>query len=65
MIAETYIVTIEDFKVRANISPNLLTDRFKMEAGIEQERFAVKMLCRALYDELLDQIANDTLTPKK
>lgn len=63
MATSVYIVTIEDFKTRANISANLLTDRFKQESGIEQEIFARKILCVEFYNELIDQIENDTLTP--
>lgn len=57
-----YIVTIEDFKERANISPSILTSRFKQESGIEQQRFGLKILCREFYNEILDQIESDTLT---
>lgn len=62
MAVETYIVTQDDFINRANLSANLYTPRFKQESGIEQERFAVKILCSALYDQLLIEIASDTLT---
>ena len=63
MAVSVYIVKIEDFKERANISTNLLTDRFKQESGINQEIFAVKILCIELYNQLLTEIDTDTLTP--
>lgn len=57
MAVETYIVTVEDFTNRANISSNLLTARFKMESGINQEMFARKILCQEQYDVILTEIA--------
>lgn len=63
-MVDTYIVTIEDFRNRANISSNLLTPRFKQESGIEQERFGIKILCNELYNEVLTEIENDTYTPE-
>lgn len=63
MATDTYIITIEDFKNRASISPNILTETFKQSAGKEQQKYAKKILCKALYEEILEQIDADTLTP--
>ena len=62
MASTTYIVTVEDFKTRANISANILTDRFKQESGIEQEIFGKKILCIDFYNEILLQIETYTLS---
>lgn len=62
MASDTYIVTIEDFKTRANISANILTDRFKQESGIEQEIYGKKILCVELYNEIILQISEGSLT---
>jgi len=61
-MTDVYIVTIEDFKNRASISTNILTQKFKQSAGKEQEKYSKKILCNDLYNEILDQIENDSLT---
>lgn len=62
MAVTTYIVSIEDFSKRANISQNLLTNRFKQESGIDQEIYAIKIMCQAFYDAFLTELANDNLS---
>jgi len=58
----TYILSIEDFTNRADITVNIKTDKLKGYIGVVQEKFAVKILCQALYDQLLTEIAAGTLT---
>ncbi len=62
MATDTYIITIEDFKNRASISTNILTEKFKQSAGKEQQKYAKKILCKEFYNEILNQIENDSLT---
>jgi hypothetical protein len=50
-----YLISIEDFKRKADISQNLHTDKLKACIGIVQEQYAVKILCQDLYDEIIDQ----------
>lgn len=58
----TYILSIEDFTNRADITINIQTAKLKTYIGVVQEQFAVKILCQALYDQLLTEIAAGTLT---
>jgi hypothetical protein len=62
MAVSTYILTTEDFTNRADISGNIITSKLNSYIGVIQEKYALKMLCQALYDELLDQICNNSLT---
>lgn len=62
-MVDTYILSVEDFKNVADISPNVNTERLKQYLGVTQEKYAVKILCRELYNELLDEIENKTLSP--
>ncbi len=61
-MVEVYIVSIEDFKNRASISKNILTERFKQESGIIQEQFAPKILCNTLYEKVLGEISNESIS---
>lgn len=65
-----YLISIDDFKRKADLSQNLHTDKLKACIGIIQEQYAVKLLCRDLYDEIISQIetppmsdANTALLP--
>ena len=65
----TYLIDIEDFKRRADLSQNLNTDKLKAETGITQEKYGVKILCQNLYDEIIGEypsdlsVANTSLLP--
>lgn len=65
----TYILSILDFTNRADITNNIDTAKLKSYLGVIQEKFAKKILCKTLYDQLLTQIsgtlstANTTLLP--
>lgn len=61
-MVSTYILSIEDFTNRADITPNIQTAKLKSYLGVVQEKYALKILCQALYDELLTQIAASSLT---
>jgi hypothetical protein len=62
MAVSTYILSIEDFQNRADITVNIQTAKLKGYIGVIQEQFAVKILCQALYDQMLVEIAASTLT---
>lgn len=62
MAVITYILSISDFTNRADITVNIQTAKLKTYIGVIQEQFAIKILCKALYDQLLVEIAADTLT---
>lgn len=62
MATTTYILSIEDFANRADITINIQTAKLKSYMGVIQEQFALKILCQALYDQLLVEIAADSLT---
>jgi len=62
MAVDTYILTIEDFKERADITENIQTEKLKTWLGVVQEKYGEKILCEAFLTEILDQIENDTLT---
>jgi hypothetical protein len=54
-----YILSIEDFKRKADISANLNTDKLKAQIGPTQDQFAYKILCNELLAEILSQLPND------
>jgi len=62
MAVSTYILDISDFTDRADITANIQTQKLKTYLGVIQEQYALKILCKALYDQLLVEIAADTLT---
>lgn len=61
-MVSTYILSVEDFTNRADIDPNVHTSRLKQFFGVVQEKYAKKILCVELYDQLLTEIAADELT---
>lgn len=54
-----YILSIEDFKRKADISANLNTDKLKAQIGATQDQFAYKILCNELLAEILSQLPDD------
>jgi hypothetical protein len=50
-----YLIDIEDFKRRADISQTINTNKLKAEIGITQEKYGVKILCQNLYNEIIGQ----------
>jgi len=62
MAVDVYILSIEDFKDRADITENIQTQKLKTWLGVVQEKYAIKILCDAFYNEILDQIEADSLT---
>lgn len=58
----TYILEIEDFINRADITSNLQTSKLKSYLGVIQEKYAPKILCRELYNTVISQIESDTFT---
>jgi len=53
MAVSTYIITIEDFTSRADISQNIQTQKIQAQIAPTQEQFGIKILCRAFYAEVL------------
>ena len=53
-----YLIDIDDFTRRADLSKNINTDKIKAQIGITQEKYAVKMLCQDLYDLVISQYPN-------
>lgn len=62
MATDVYIIKIEDFNNRADITINIKTDKLNGYIGVIQEQFAIKILCQALYDQILIEISGDSLT---
>jgi len=60
MAVSTYIITISDFKTRADISENIITRKLQAQIAPTQEQFAIKILCRDFYAEVLDVVAGTT-----
>lgn len=60
MAVSTYIITIEDFKSRADISENILTSKIQSQIAPTQEQFGIKILCREFYAEVLAVVAGTT-----
>jgi len=61
MAVSTYIITISDFQSRADISENILTRKIQAQIGPTQEQFAIKILCRDFYAEVLAHIDGTTV----
>lgn len=57
MAVSTYIITTEDFISRADISQNLNTQKIQAQIAPVQEQFAIKILCRDFYAEVLAHVA--------
>jgi len=57
-----YLIDIEDFKRRADISQGLNTDKLKGDIGITQEKFVVKILCQKLYNEIIGEFPDSLST---
>lgn len=68
-MTSTYLIDIDDFKRRADISQNLDTNKLKASIGITQEKYIVKILCQNLYNEIIGEFpdslsaANTALLP--
>lgn len=62
MAVSTYIITITDFKSRADLSENILTAKLQAQIAPAQEQFAIKILCRDFYTEVLAHVAGTTVT---
>jgi len=60
MAVSTYIITISDFKSRADISENIQTQKIQAQIAPTQEQFGIKILCRAFYAEVLAVIDGGT-----
>lgn len=61
-MTSTYLIDISDFKRRADISQTINTDKLKAQIGITQEKYAVKILCQNLYNEIIGEYP-DSLSP--
>ena len=62
-MVSTYILSIEDFEERADISANIKTNQLKIHLGVVQEKYAVKILCLDFYEEVLDYVVQAETTP--
>ncbi len=60
MAVTTYIITIEDFESRADISENIQTKKIQAQIAPTQEKYAIKILCRDFYEEVLAHIDGTT-----
>lgn len=60
MSVSVYIITTEDFKSRVDLSENILTNRIQTQIGPTQEQFAIKILCRDFYQEVLNVVDGST-----
>jgi len=61
MAVSTYIITTADFKDRAILSQNILTERMTAQIGITQEKYGIKILCIEFYDEVLAHVNGTTV----
>jgi len=52
----TYILTIDDFLAKADISQNLNTNKLNANIGVVQDVFGRKVLCNQLVNELLAEL---------
>lgn len=57
-----YLIDIDDFTRRADLSKNIDTDKIKESIGITQEMYGTKMLCKDLYNEIISQYPSDLST---
>jgi hypothetical protein len=57
-MAATYILTIDDFLAKADLSQNINTNKLNANIGVVQDVFGRKVLCNQLVDELLSQLPN-------
>lgn len=58
----TYLITIDDFQSKADITANIKTSKLQAYIGVTQEKYGLKILCKEFYDEIIDQVCNGTLT---
>lgn len=57
MATSTYILSINDFTNRADLSSNLNTNTLKQYFGITQEKFLVAVICQETYDAIIDELS--------
>ena len=57
MPVTTYILSIDDFTSRQDLSKTIKQTDLQQYFGITQERYATKMLCQKTYEELIDQLS--------
>ena len=57
MPTNTYILSIDDFTNRTDLSPNIATNFLKGYYTSAQEKSLVAVICQETYDELIDQLA--------
>ena len=57
MATNTYILSITDFTTRADLSAYIRTDRLRQFFGIVQEQACLQVICKEMYDEIIDQLA--------
>lgn len=62
MAVSAYILSIEDFTNKEDITINIQTSKLKGYISVIQEQFGVKVLCQALYDEILGQLPDSLST---
>lgn len=56
MATSTYILDIDDFTTRADLSSFIDTNRLKQFFGIVQEQSCLFTLCKEMYDQIIDQL---------
>lgn len=57
MATSTYILDINDFTSRADLSSFIDVNRINQVLGITQEKSCLFILCKEMYDEIIDQLA--------
>lgn len=57
MPVSTYILDIDDFTNVIDLNNNILTSRLKQYFGIEQDKSLRAVLCKDLYDAIIDDLA--------
>jgi hypothetical protein len=63
MFCRTLFISQEDFQNRVDLSGNVLSKYIIPNIAIVQDRYIRKILCDDFYNELINQINSDTLTP--
>jgi hypothetical protein len=62
MPCRTLFISQEDFKDRVNLSDNVLSKYIIPSIALVQDRHIRKILCNDFYNELIEQLEDDTVT---
>src|SRR5689334_4844066 len=62
MSCRILFISTSDFRERVDLTPNILDKYIVPNIALIQDRYIKKVLCKDFYNELLDQVENNTLT---